>query len=117
MISILFSWITVAKVPITVYAVRRLQPSSILGKAENMTSLEQSSEKASVIRVPGGLTSGLHTRISLGGLREWHIFGSIRYIAHTLREVLTHNNRMMISNSFGVLNFQVREKTRIAITL
>ncbi|KAI7938310.1 hypothetical protein MJO28_015230 [Puccinia striiformis f. sp. tritici] len=34
-------------------------------------------EKATVIRVPGGLTSGLHTRISFGGLREWHIFGSI----------------------------------------
>ncbi|PLW10823.1 hypothetical protein PCANC_23345 [Puccinia coronata f. sp. avenae] len=32
---------------------------------------------ASVIRVPGGLTSGLHTRISRGGLREWHIFGSV----------------------------------------
>ncbi|KNE90949.1 hypothetical protein PSTG_15643 [Puccinia striiformis f. sp. tritici PST-78] len=50
------SWITISKVPVTVYT---------------------SSDKASVIRVPGGLTSGLHTRISLGGLREWHIFGSI----------------------------------------
>ncbi|KAA1068634.1 hypothetical protein PGT21_018454 [Puccinia graminis f. sp. tritici] len=55
-IIILFSWITIAKVPVTVYT---------------------SSDKASVIRVPGGLTSGLHTRISVGGLREWHIFGSI----------------------------------------
>jgi len=53
---IFLSWITIAKVPVTIYT---------------------SSEKASVIRVPGGLTSGLHTRISLGGLREWHIFGSI----------------------------------------
>ncbi|EHS64359.1 uncharacterized protein PGTG_22183 [Puccinia graminis f. sp. tritici CRL 75-36-700-3] len=35
------------------------------------------SNKASIIRVPGGLTSGLHTRVSRGGLREWHIFGSI----------------------------------------
>ncbi|EFP82900.2 hypothetical protein PGT21_019700 [Puccinia graminis f. sp. tritici] len=55
-IIIVFSWITIAKVPVTVYT---------------------SSDKASVIRVPGGLTSGLHTRISVGGLREWHIFGSI----------------------------------------
>ncbi|PLW20512.1 hypothetical protein PCASD_15556 [Puccinia coronata f. sp. avenae] len=61
LIITLFSWITTAKVPITVYA---------------------SSEKASVIRVPGGLTSGLHTRISLGGLREWHIFGSISQGKH-----------------------------------
>ncbi|OAV90555.1 hypothetical protein PTTG_08305 [Puccinia triticina 1-1 BBBD Race 1] len=53
---IVFSWITIAKVPVTVFT---------------------SSDKASVIRVPGGLTSGLHTRISMGGLREWHIFGSI----------------------------------------
>jgi len=36
-----------------------------------------SSKKATVIKVPGGLTSGLHTRISRGGLKEWHIFGSI----------------------------------------
>lgn len=49
-------WITVRHVPVTVTA-----PSS----------------KASVVRVPGGLTSGVHTRISRGGLREWHIFGSI----------------------------------------
>ncbi|WAR59712.1 hypothetical protein PtB15_11B352 [Puccinia triticina] len=56
LITIGFSWITIAKVPVTVYT---------------------SSDKASVIRVPGGLTSGLHTRISVGGLREWHIFGSI----------------------------------------
>ncbi|KAI9607809.1 hypothetical protein H4Q26_005254 [Puccinia striiformis f. sp. tritici PST-130] len=55
-IIIAFSWVTVAKVPVEVYA---------------------ASEKATVIRVPGGLTSGLHTRISFGGLREWHIFGSI----------------------------------------
>ncbi|KAA1107022.1 hypothetical protein PGTUg99_024569 [Puccinia graminis f. sp. tritici] len=49
-------WITVRNVPVTVQA-----PSN----------------KASIIRVPGGLTSGLHTRVSRGGLREWHIFGSI----------------------------------------
>ncbi|KAH9816768.1 hypothetical protein DFH28DRAFT_890589 [Melampsora americana] len=49
-------WITVRHVPVTVTA-----PSS----------------KASVIRVPGGLTSGVHTRVSRGGLREWHIFGSV----------------------------------------
>ncbi|EGG05620.1 uncharacterized protein MELLADRAFT_87894 [Melampsora larici-populina 98AG31] len=49
-------WITVRHVPVTVSA-----PSS----------------KASVIRVPGGLTSGVHTRVSRGGLREWHIFGSV----------------------------------------
>ncbi|EFP82906.2 uncharacterized protein PGTG_09874 [Puccinia graminis f. sp. tritici CRL 75-36-700-3] len=55
-IIIVFSWITIAKVPVTVYT---------------------KSDKASVIRFPGGLTSGLHTRISVGGLREWHIFGSI----------------------------------------
>ncbi|WAQ84130.1 hypothetical protein PtA15_4A581 [Puccinia triticina] len=53
---IIFSWITISKVPVTVFT---------------------SSDKASVMRVPGGLTSGLHTRISVGGLREWHIFGSI----------------------------------------
>ncbi|KAG0140174.1 hypothetical protein CROQUDRAFT_665539 [Cronartium quercuum f. sp. fusiforme G11] len=53
---IIASWITVAKVPV-----------------EFLTD----SKTASVIRVPGGLTSGLHTRISRGGLREWHIFGSI----------------------------------------
>ncbi|MBW0461049.1 hypothetical protein O181_000764 [Austropuccinia psidii MF-1] len=55
-IIVIASWITIAKVPVTIYT---------------------ASEKASVIRVPGGLTSGLHTRISKGGLREWHIFGSI----------------------------------------
>ncbi|PLW45013.1 hypothetical protein PCASD_06977 [Puccinia coronata f. sp. avenae] len=55
-IIIFFSWITIMRVPVTILT---------------------SSDKASVIRVPGGLTSGLHTRISLGGLREWHIFGSI----------------------------------------
>ncbi|WAR56364.1 hypothetical protein PtB15_7B212 [Puccinia triticina] len=49
-------WITVRNVPVTVQA-----PSN----------------KASVIRVPGGLTSGLHTRVSRGGLREWHIFGAV----------------------------------------
>jgi len=49
-------WITVRNVPVTV---------------------QSPSGKASIIRVPGGLTSGLHTRISRGGLREWHIFGSI----------------------------------------
>ncbi|PLW17755.1 hypothetical protein PCANC_06889 [Puccinia coronata f. sp. avenae] len=49
-------WITVRNVPVTVQSPCR---------------------KASVIRVPGGLTSGLHTRISRGGLREWHIFGSV----------------------------------------
>ncbi|KAH9454101.1 hypothetical protein Pst134EA_013195 [Puccinia striiformis f. sp. tritici] len=53
---ILGQWITVRNVPVTVDA-----PSA----------------KASVIRVPGGLTSGLHTRVSRGGLKEWHIFGSI----------------------------------------
>ncbi|POW00661.1 hypothetical protein PSTT_12984 [Puccinia striiformis] len=55
-VIIALSWVTVTKVPVMVYA---------------------ASEKATVIRVPGGLTSGLHTRISFGGLREWHIFGSI----------------------------------------
>ncbi|KAG0138909.1 hypothetical protein CROQUDRAFT_55507, partial [Cronartium quercuum f. sp. fusiforme G11] len=35
-------------------------------------------DKVTVIKFPGGLTSGLHSRISTGGLREWHIFGSIR---------------------------------------
>lgn len=55
-IIIIFAWITTTKVPVTIYA---------------------ASDKASVIRVPAGLTSGLHTRISLGGLWEWHIFGSI----------------------------------------
>ncbi|KAH9818806.1 hypothetical protein DFH28DRAFT_92024 [Melampsora americana] len=50
------AWITVAKVPV-----------------EYLTD----SVTSSVIRVPGGLTSGLHTRISRGGLKEWHIFGSI----------------------------------------
>jgi len=55
-VIIVFSWITVAKVPVTV-----VTPT----------------DKVSVIRFPGGLTSGLHTRISLGGLREWHIFGTI----------------------------------------
>ncbi|OAV98266.1 hypothetical protein PTTG_00317 [Puccinia triticina 1-1 BBBD Race 1] len=54
---IIGQWITVRHVPVTVNA-----PSG----------------KASVIRVPGGLTSGLHTRVSRDGLREWHIFGSIR---------------------------------------
>ncbi|KAI7951445.1 hypothetical protein MJO28_007129 [Puccinia striiformis f. sp. tritici] len=49
-------WITVRNVPVTVQA---------------------PSDKASIIRIPGGLTSGLHTRVSRGGLREWHIFGSI----------------------------------------
>ncbi|CAH7677647.1 hypothetical protein BY996DRAFT_4573085 [Phakopsora pachyrhizi] len=53
---IISSWITTSKVPVQIYT---------------------SSEKASVIRLPGGLTSGLHTRISKGGLQEWHIFGSI----------------------------------------
>ncbi|KAA1078301.1 hypothetical protein PGT21_033017 [Puccinia graminis f. sp. tritici] len=53
---IIGQWITVRHVPVVVTA-----PSS----------------KASVIRVPGGLTSGLHTRVSRGGLKEWHIFGSI----------------------------------------
>lgn len=56
------SWITVVKVPV---------------------KFVHTSSKASVIRVPGGLTSGLHTRISLGGLREWHIFGSISEGRHS----------------------------------
>ncbi|MBW0470936.1 hypothetical protein O181_010651 [Austropuccinia psidii MF-1] len=55
-ILIIGQWITVRHVPVVVQA-----PSS----------------KASIVKVPGGLTSGLHTRISRGGLREWHIFGSI----------------------------------------
>lgn len=50
------SWITVVKVPVT---------------------FVHTSSKASVIRCGGGVTSGLHTRISRGGLREWHIFGAI----------------------------------------
>lgn len=50
------AWVTTAKVRVT---------------------LDTPSDKATVIKVPGGLTSGLHTRISAGGLREWHIFGSI----------------------------------------
>ncbi|KAH9820979.1 hypothetical protein DFH28DRAFT_576495 [Melampsora americana] len=60
MITILFfiisSWITTRHVDVECFA---------------------SSKKATVIKVPGGLTSGLHTRISRGGLKEWHIFGSI----------------------------------------
>ncbi|EGG11302.1 uncharacterized protein MELLADRAFT_59415 [Melampsora larici-populina 98AG31] len=55
-VLIVASWITVMKVPVT---------------------FVHTSSKASVLRMPGGLTSGLHTRISRGGLREWHIFGSI----------------------------------------
>ncbi|CAH7683372.1 hypothetical protein BY996DRAFT_4595987 [Phakopsora pachyrhizi] len=53
---IISSWITTANVPV---------------------KIRTSSDKASVIRLPGGLTSGVHTRISKGGLQEWHIFGSI----------------------------------------
>lgn len=42
-----------------------------------------SSKKATVVKVPGGLTSGVHTRISRGGLKEWHIFGSISEGKHS----------------------------------
>ncbi|KAI8451272.1 hypothetical protein BY996DRAFT_4586205 [Phakopsora pachyrhizi] len=59
---IISSWITTAKVPVQIHT---------------------SSDKATVIRVPGGLTSGLHTRISKGGLQEWHIFGSISEGKHS----------------------------------
>ncbi|CAH7690014.1 hypothetical protein BY996DRAFT_4612396 [Phakopsora pachyrhizi] len=55
-ILILGQWITVRKVPV---------------------EIDAPSNKVSVIKVPGGLTSGLHTRISRTGLREWHIFGSV----------------------------------------
>ncbi|EGG01672.1 uncharacterized protein MELLADRAFT_110784 [Melampsora larici-populina 98AG31] len=53
---IMSSWITTRQVSVEVFT---------------------SSKKATVIKVPGGLTSGVHTRISRGGLKEWHIFGSI----------------------------------------
>ncbi|KAI8448657.1 hypothetical protein BY996DRAFT_8388018 [Phakopsora pachyrhizi] len=59
---IISSWITTSNVPVQILT---------------------SSDKASVIRVPGGLTSGLHTRISKGGLQEWHIFGSISEGKHS----------------------------------
>ncbi|KAH9820978.1 hypothetical protein DFH28DRAFT_1104297 [Melampsora americana] len=66
MITILFfiisSWITTRHVDVECFA---------------------SSKKATVIKVPGGLTSGLHTRISRGGLKEWHIFGSISEGKHS----------------------------------
>lgn len=55
-IIIVLGWVTVNRVRITTLA---------------------PSDKASVMRVPGGLTSGLHTRVSLDGIREWHIFGTI----------------------------------------
>lgn len=53
---IVFAWITTTKVAVVIDA---------------------PSDKATIIRVPGGLTAGLHTRISTGGLREWHIFGTV----------------------------------------
>lgn len=59
---ILSSWITTRKVPV-----------------ESFTS----STKATVVKFPGGLTSGVHTRISRGGLKEWHIFGSISEGKHS----------------------------------
>ncbi|EGG01674.1 uncharacterized protein MELLADRAFT_110786 [Melampsora larici-populina 98AG31] len=66
MITILFfiisSWITTRHVDVECFA---------------------SSKKATVVKVPGGLTSGLHTRISRGGLKEWHIFGSISEGKHS----------------------------------
>ncbi|EGG01675.1 uncharacterized protein MELLADRAFT_110787 [Melampsora larici-populina 98AG31] len=66
MIMILFcilsSWVTTRRVDVECFA---------------------SSKKATVIKVPGGLTSGLHTRISRGGLKEWHIFGSISEGKHS----------------------------------
>ncbi|KAG0151580.1 hypothetical protein CROQUDRAFT_36595 [Cronartium quercuum f. sp. fusiforme G11] len=56
LILIISSWVTTSHVPVEVFA---------------------SSQKATVVKCPGGLTSGLHSRISRGGLQEWHIFGTI----------------------------------------
>jgi hypothetical protein len=87
-------------------------------KLRNTTPLEQSSDKASVIRVPGGLTSGLHTRISLGGLREWHIFGSIRYIAFFSETFLAQKKVIMpLPGSVIISFFEAKEKTQTTTML
>lgn len=83
-------WLTVSRLPVEIIAVSALRSCNIYSSCSSWiwfsyqwwypshSCFYKPTNKITIIRFTGGLTSGLQTRISRGGLREWHIFGTIR---------------------------------------